>query len=105
MKEELARLRGLVERTQSVVSHADASTACEVLPALLDCVEALELAREYIARDLKNHIECCCALIDGVPDESQTDEMSRPVIESIKMLLADIDAALAWLREAMKERG
>jgi len=92
MKEELARLRELVERTQSVVSHADASTACEVLPALLDCVEALS---GYVAAYPAFRV-----MPVGAPgSQARLDQDKKIAMEDAAK------AALARLRETMKEQG
>lgn len=59
-------------------------------------VEALRECRAFLADQLEVDLEACCPHnADGTRDESEMDELSRPMIEETKALLAKVDAALA----------
>ncbi len=63
---------------------------------LVEMRKALGKARSQLAEDLECMIECSCPLDkDDKPILEEMDEESRPYVEEMKILLAEIDAALS----------
>ena len=84
------------------VNKAAVALIIDNVPALLATarkVERLEAALRECRQEVADQIEAdvdlsCPKSEDGTPDESEMDDVQRPMIEESRALLARIDAAL-----------
>lgn len=66
-----------------------------LIAAAPDLLDALRVAREFIAGELATSLRDACVVRDGVPDRSTMDELCAPYIDDCDARLARIDTALA----------
>ena len=106
---EFPKATTIVDPERGILTEADAHRLMEcwnacvgICPkAVPDLVEALQAARDDLADTLEASVDAACPHdADGNIIRDKMDEPSRPMIEGMERLLAQIDAALAKAKEA-----